>query len=116
MCFKGHWSKEEEEELIRVVSEIKQAAENGDGDGDLFWGAVSKKMGGKRGRQQCRIKWQAGLFIIINISIADRRVRFDSLEKKVKSGGKIPRWTLHDSYVLVHKYVECLIRLFATNY
>lgn len=28
-------------------------------DNDVFWGRVSELMGGKRGRQQCRIKWHA---------------------------------------------------------
>ena len=28
-------------------------------DNDVFWGKVSELMGGKRGRQQCRIKWYA---------------------------------------------------------
>jgi hypothetical protein len=23
----------------------------------VFWGRVSERMGGRRGRQQCRIKW-----------------------------------------------------------
>jgi hypothetical protein len=28
-----------------------------DMDNDVFWSVVSQRMGGKRGRQQCRIKW-----------------------------------------------------------
>jgi hypothetical protein len=52
----GHWTKEEEEELTQIVTEmtIKQGK---DLDNDVFWGKVSEKMGGRRGRQQCRIKW-----------------------------------------------------------
>ena len=50
------WSKEEEEELTRIVTEM--TVEQGkDIDNDIFWGVVSQRMGGKRGRQQCRIKW-----------------------------------------------------------
>lgn len=52
----GAWSKEEEEELTRIVTDmtIKQGR---DIDNDVFWSRVSQLMGGRRGRQQCRIKW-----------------------------------------------------------
>jgi len=52
----GPWSKEEEEKLTRIVTDmtIKQGK---DIDNDVFWGKVSDLMGGTRGRQQCRIKW-----------------------------------------------------------
>ena len=30
-------------------------------DNDVFWGKVSELMGGKRGRQQCRIKWYTSI-------------------------------------------------------
>jgi hypothetical protein len=33
------------------------AKQGKDVDSDIFWGVVSQKMGGKRGRQQCRNKW-----------------------------------------------------------
>ena len=33
------------------------AKQGKDVDSDIFWGVVSEKMGGKRGRQQCRNKW-----------------------------------------------------------
>jgi hypothetical protein len=54
--FSGHWTKEEEQELTRIVTDmtIKQGK---DFDNDVFWGKVSEQMGGRRGRQQCRIKW-----------------------------------------------------------
>ena len=52
----GTWSKEEEEELTRIVTEIT-VNQGKDMDNDIFWGVVSQRMGGKRGRQQCRIKW-----------------------------------------------------------
>lgn len=52
----GPWTKEEEEELTRIVTDmtIKQGR---DIDNDVFWSRVSQLMGGRRGRQQCRIKW-----------------------------------------------------------
>jgi hypothetical protein len=52
----GPWSKEEEEQLTAIVTDmtIKQGK---DIDNDVFWGKVSELMGGRRGRQQCRIKW-----------------------------------------------------------
>ena len=52
----GPWSKEEEEELTRIVTEM--TVEQGrDIDSEVFWGIVSQRMGARRGRQQCRIKW-----------------------------------------------------------
>ena len=52
----GPWTKEEEELLIKIVT--RMTVEQGrDIDNDVFWGRVSDEMGGKRGRQQCRIKW-----------------------------------------------------------
>ena len=33
-------------------------------DNDVFWGKVSELMGGKRGRQQCRIKWYNYLLML----------------------------------------------------
>jgi Myb-like DNA-binding protein REB1 len=56
MISTGPWSKEEEEQLTRIVTDmtIKQGK---DIDNDVFWGKVSELMGGRRGRQQCRIKW-----------------------------------------------------------
>ena len=52
----GSWTKEEEEELTKIVTEMT-VDQGKDIDNDIFWGVVSKRMGGKRGRQQCRIKW-----------------------------------------------------------
>lgn len=52
----GHWTKEEEEELTKIVTELT-VLQGKDIDSDIFWGAVSQRMGGRRGRQQCRIKW-----------------------------------------------------------
>ncbi|KAG6833913.1 hypothetical protein H0H87_007924 [Tephrocybe sp. NHM501043] len=79
----GYWSKEEEEQLTRIVTEmtIKQGKTV---DDDIFWGRVSELMGGTRGRQQCRIKWT------------------DALAKDIKAGGKA-RWGPEDAFILVHK-------------
>jgi hypothetical protein len=48
--------KEEEAQLTAIVKEM-MAKRGKDVDNDIFWGVVSQKMGGKRGRQQCRNKW-----------------------------------------------------------
>jgi hypothetical protein len=57
MCWpSGKWSKEEEDELVRIVQEMKTKLGYEDGD-EIFWGRVSEKMGGRRGKQQCRAKW-----------------------------------------------------------
>lgn len=71
MCLSGPWTKEEEENLTRIVKEltIEQANEianmdelnrkyaNLDKDNEIFWAIVEERMGNERGRQQCRIKW-----------------------------------------------------------
>jgi Myb-like DNA-binding domain len=52
----GPWTKDEEMRLTQIVTDmtVKQGK---DMDNDVFWGIVSERMGAKRGRQQCRIKW-----------------------------------------------------------
>jgi Myb-like DNA-binding protein REB1 len=52
----GPWKTEEEEQLTRIVTEMT-IQQGKDIDNDVFWGKVSERMGNKRGRQQCRIKW-----------------------------------------------------------
>ncbi|EMD40423.1 hypothetical protein CERSUDRAFT_44910 [Gelatoporia subvermispora B] len=87
----GPWSKEEEAELTRIVTEM--TVEQGkDMDNDVFWGVVSERMGGRRGRQQCRIKWT------------------DSLSPQVKNMGEKPRWGQLDAYILVHKVDSLNVR------
>ncbi len=56
----GPWSKEEEEKLTQIVTDMT-IMQGKDIDNDVFWGKVSDLMGGKRGRQQCRIKWSVVL-------------------------------------------------------
>ncbi|THH02150.1 hypothetical protein EW026_g649 [Hermanssonia centrifuga] len=82
----GTWTKEEEIELTRIVSELT-IQQGKDIDNDIFWGVVSQRMGGRRGRQQCRIKWT------------------DSLSTQLKNDGSKPRWSQLDAYILVHKFV-----------
>ncbi|KAF8450523.1 hypothetical protein L210DRAFT_3520708 [Boletus edulis BED1] len=87
----GPWSKEEEEELTKIVTEMT-VNQGKDFDNDVFWGIVSEKMGNRRGRQQCRIKWT------------------DSLSKTVKNEGQKPRWSPQDAYILVHKVDSLKVR------
>ncbi|KAI9574671.1 hypothetical protein HD554DRAFT_2010136 [Boletus coccyginus] len=87
----GPWSKEEEEELTNIVTEMT-VNQGKDFDNDVFWGIVSEKMGNRRGRQQCRIKWT------------------DSLSKTVKNEGQKPRWSPQDAYILVHKVDTLKVR------
>lgn len=54
----GAWTKEEEAELTNIVTEMT-IQQGKDIDNDVFWGIVSDRMGNRRGRQQCRIKWSA---------------------------------------------------------
>ncbi|KAI0340763.1 hypothetical protein BDW22DRAFT_1430434 [Trametopsis cervina] len=87
----GPWTKEEEEELTAIVNELK--TQRGEvSDNDIFWGAVSQRMGGRRGRQQCRIKW------------------IDSLSSKLRNDGAKPRWSQLDAYILVHKVDSLNVR------
>jgi len=87
----GHWSKEEEDELTAIVTDMT-VNQGKDIDNDVFWGKVSELMGGKRGRQQCRIKWT------------------DALSKTVKNEGQKPRWSAQDGYILVHKIDSLNVR------
>jgi Myb-like DNA-binding domain len=54
----GRWSKDEEDELIRVVAEINDEFGGGSGDNsNVSWVTVSERMNHTRGRQQCQAKW-----------------------------------------------------------
>jgi len=87
----GPWKKEEEIRLTQIVTDmtVKQGK---DMDNDVFWSVVSRSMGGKRGRQQCRIKWT------------------DCLSKTFKNNGTKPRWSSRDAYILVHKVDSLRVR------
>lgn len=56
LFFVGAWSKAEEAQLTEIVKDMT-VNQGKDTENDVFWGVVSEKMGNKRGRQQCRIKW-----------------------------------------------------------
>ncbi|KAJ7240321.1 hypothetical protein B0H12DRAFT_1024784 [Mycena haematopus] len=85
----GAWSSVEEDELTRIVVHMQKGK---DLDNDIFWGKVSEKMGGKRSRQQCRIKWT------------------DSLSKKHKADGHNSRWSQRDAFILIHKIDSLNVR------
>ncbi|KAJ8590888.1 hypothetical protein M405DRAFT_851599 [Rhizopogon salebrosus TDB-379] len=87
----GAWTKEEETELTNIVTEMT-IQQGKDIDNDVFWGKVSDRMGNRRGRQQCRIKWT------------------DSLSKTVKNEGQKPRWSAQDAYILVHRVDSMNVR------
>ncbi|TFK55520.1 hypothetical protein OE88DRAFT_1622149 [Heliocybe sulcata] len=87
----GHWTKDEEQELTRIVTEMT-VDQGKDMDNDVFWGVVAAKMGNRRGRQQCRIKWT------------------DSLSKTYKNDGQKPRWSQRDAHILVHKVASLNVR------
>ena len=80
----GPWTPAEEAELTRIVKRLTIDCGK-PADQDVFWGRVSREMGGKRSRQQCRIKWT------------------DSLSKTVKNADKGARWGQEDAFILVHK-------------
>jgi hypothetical protein len=48
-----------------VIVKEMMAKQGKDVDSDIFWGVVSQKMGGKRGRQQCRNKWLVLLYPLL---------------------------------------------------
>lgn len=98
----GTWTKEEEDELTRIVTDmtVKQGK---DIDNDVFWGRVSELMGSKRGRQQCRIKWCVHLLCSSGIPVTKSPSRTDALSKTFKNEGHKPRWSQQDAYILVHK-------------
>ncbi|KAF8897692.1 hypothetical protein BD779DRAFT_1432214 [Infundibulicybe gibba] len=87
----GAWTKQEEEELAQIMKEV-MVDRGKDTDTDIFWGVVSQKMGGKRSRQQCRIKWT------------------DALSKTIKNDGQTPRWGQQDAFILVHKIDSLNVR------
>ncbi|KAI0307235.1 hypothetical protein B0F90DRAFT_1686511 [Multifurca ochricompacta] len=87
----GPWTKDEEMRLTQIVTDmtVKQGK---DINNEVFWGVVSERMGNRRGRQQCRIKWT------------------DSLSKTFKNNGTKPRWSSRDAYILVHKVDSLHVR------
>ena len=47
--------------LTKIVTDLT-FAQGKDPDNDIFWGIVAERMGNRRGRQQCRIKWCVYVF------------------------------------------------------
>ncbi|KAH9947219.1 hypothetical protein B0H21DRAFT_740145 [Amylocystis lapponica] len=110
----GKWMKSEDDLLRDAVKEMGQQWErvsrivgrmssdcrdryrNHIQDSELrisdFLGVVSQRMGNRRGRQQCRIKWT------------------DSLSTQIKNMGERPRWSQMDAYILVHKIDSMNVR------
>ncbi|KZT60778.1 hypothetical protein CALCODRAFT_492038 [Calocera cornea HHB12733] len=86
----GPWTEDEEEELTRIVRELT-TDQGKNAENDIFWGVVSERMGNRRTRQQCRIKWT------------------DALNKRVKNDGNKPRWSGQDAYILVQKIASLKI-------
>ncbi|KAF7292326.1 Nucleolar protein [Mycena chlorophos] len=78
----GPWSKEEEEKLVSIILELHEGK---DLDHGVPWTQVSERMGGTRGRQQCRMKWT------------------DSLSVRHKTGGAGARWTKGDTQMLIQR-------------
>lgn len=56
----GKWTQEEEEALIKAVTETKSKIGNGLIDPDTPWDLVVKLLGGTRSMTQCRKKWWVG--------------------------------------------------------
>ena len=84
----GPWTKEEEKALKEAIIQIREMLgnENGEDDNDSFWTAVAAKLGGRRSRAQCRIKWT------------------DNLKNRVVDmDGKVRRFGRMDSYILIGK-------------
>jgi hypothetical protein len=55
----GLWSKEEEEQLTEAVRDLAADQNRSilETHEDVFWSVVSKRMGYRRSRAQCRMKW-----------------------------------------------------------
>ena len=98
----GTWTKDEEMQLTEIVTDmtVKQGK---DMDNDVFWGIVCQRMGNKRGRQQCRIKWYFDILNFVCLPLKYPIFRTDSLSKTFKNNGMKPRWSSRDAYILVHK-------------
>ncbi|KAJ7068448.1 hypothetical protein C8F01DRAFT_1336220, partial [Mycena amicta] len=85
----GPWTVAEEEKLSRIVLELQEGK---DLDYDVPWTRVAERMGGTRGRQQCRMKWT------------------DSLSLKHKAIGAGVRWSNGDAQMLIRKIAALNVR------
>ena len=91
----GHWSKEEEDKLTAIVTDMT-VNQGKDIDNDVFWGKVSEFMGGKRGRQYCRIKWYSYISLALVESHwrnwQERRLEQNSQKWRPKAKMEFARW------------------------
>ncbi|CAB4419182.1 unnamed protein product [Rhizophagus irregularis] len=87
---RGRWSKEEEEQLIKIVVDIsKQNNENVTLDWGIPWALVAEAMEYKRSELSCRSKW-----------VKELRLRYELDEDRGT------RWTSYDSYMLCKRLKE----------
>ncbi|GES96052.1 hypothetical protein RCL_jg394.t1 [Rhizophagus clarus] len=87
---RGRWSKEEEEQLIKIVVDIsKQNNENVSLDWGIPWALVAEAMEYKRSELSCRSKW-----------VKELRLRYELDEDRSA------RWTSYDSYMLCKRLEE----------
>ena len=101
----GAWSKEEEEELTKIVLDMT-VNQGKSPDSEVFWRIVSDKMDNRRGRQQVRIKWYVVLLPILQAATYMPVERTDGLSKLHKNDGQNPRWGQQDAYILIQKCVN----------
>ena len=106
--FVGQWSKEEEEELINIVTDMT-VNQGKDMDNDIFWGVVSQRMGGKRGRQQCRIKWYLVCILSLGTFLTDHLASQDRLISP--SDQKHRRTSALGPYGRVHSRAQVSFRI-----
>lgn len=97
----GPWSKEEEDELTKIVLE-ETKGKGLDTQRDVLWNLISTRMGHRRSQQQCREKWFHKTFPFYFFN-TDCVFRLDDLSKKVTEPGAVRGWTYLDAFILVHK-------------
>jgi hypothetical protein len=91
LIYLGRWSKEEEENLIKIVVDItREYDENVSLDWGIPWALVAEAMEYKRSELSCRNKW-----------VKELRLKYELGEDQSS------RWTSYDSYMLCKKYVYC---------
>ncbi|KAF9509854.1 hypothetical protein BS47DRAFT_1364955 [Hydnum rufescens UP504] len=92
----GPWTKEEEDQLYKIVRSMTIDIGRNP-DREIYWSVVCAKMGHKRSRQQCRIKWT------------------DGLSKRMKASGDPPRWGAMETYNLgTPQITKILLAKYAT--
>jgi hypothetical protein len=84
----GPWTKEEEDLLTGIVKSLT-FDQGKDQTSEVPWSIVSERMGYRRSRHQCRIKWQDGL---------SKRVKWVNTKE-------VSRWGVVEQFCLVQEYV-----------